>query len=821
MTGTDLKTKQSLENKVHQAAACLNSFWPLDSFIACNALKEFEKLPFEDAMRYSGQLFGSNGYLDLAEYRAMYESGRINPIDLWEAFQRLGNRKLVDSAEYEELSSALSWAELLDRLHNTELVSTINAELSKWCGSFLDRNQAQWSLERKSSLYALWKDLAVYDLAPALNACKKWKKRVEELPTESAQALACMLEKIGVPEEDTLAYLGRHFLQLPGWGSHLKWRDQQLETAGILTDYLAIRLFYELQLSQAAAEKIQTSQDKSWSRLRFERLRCLNDFAPDKTISAKPDYAEVWQEAYELNYRNQLLAKLSGKTAAENSKTEAKCQLVFCIDVRSEPMRRQLEKIGPYQTYGFAGFFGFSMRLKEFGSAHSLSLCPVLLSPVKKVSETSAAAQGKKLLRLQALAAALLQLRKKVKSSLAAAFGLVEGIGLWSALPLLGKTFFPELFANSSKVFSAWLGAKIKKELCSDDFSLEEKVALAGANLAAIGLKDNFASLVVLCGHKSESINNPYASALDCGACGGNSGGFSARLACDIFNDKQVRAELLKKGIEIPASTSFVAAEHNTSCDSLKFYEYEHLSQENLNLLCKLQLDLESCSFAVRAQRQKNLPQSVLESFNNPELRAADWAQIAPEWGLAGNASFIVAPRWLTAGVDLEARSFLHSYDYKNDDGFKILELIMTAPMVVAQWINSQYYLSSVDNKVFGSGSKVLHNVVGDFAVMQGKSSDLLLGLPLQSLMASDSRQHEPMRLLVLIRAPRKALEGVLCRHDSVAALVKNRWIRLVCLEPETEEFFQSEDVSSWKRIDLTRKSVSSSSSDLRMKAGH
>ncbi len=50
--------------------------------------------------------------------------------------------------------------------------------------------------------------------------------------------------------------------------------------------------------------------------------------------------------------------------------------------------------------------------------------------------------------------------------------------------------------------------------------------------------------------------------------------------------------------------------------------------------------------------------------------------------------------------------------------------------MVVASWINLQYYGSTVDNNLFGSGNKVINNVVGTFGVWQGNSGDLQTGLP-------------------------------------------------------------------------------------------
>ncbi len=81
----------------------------------------------------------------------------------------------------------------------------------------------------------------------------------------------------------------------------------------------------------------------------------------------------------------------------------------------------------------------------------------------------------------------------------------------------------------------------------------------------------------------------------------------------------------------------------------------------------------------------------------------------------------------------------------------------MTAPMVVANWINMQYYASTVDPMHFGSGNKAIHNVVGRFGVLSGNGGDLMTGLPWQSLHDGVNYQHHPLRLLVVLAAPRRS----------------------------------------------------------------
>ena len=99
------------------------------------------------------------------------------------------------------------------------------------------------------------------------------------------------------------------------------------------------------------------------------------------------------------------------------------------------------------------------------------------------------------------------------------------------------------------------------------------------------------------------------------------------------------------------------------------------------------------------------------------------------------------------------------------------IESIMTAPLVVAQWINMEHYFSTVDNEVYGSGSKVYHNVVGRVGVMTGVWSDLRIGLPAQTVFNGAVSYHEPVRLLAVIEAPRRRIEEIINRHPLLEQL--------------------------------------------------
>ncbi len=76
--------------------------------------------------------------------------------------------------------------------------------------------------------------------------------------------------------------------------------------------------------------------------------------------------------------------------------TRPDAQLVFCIDVRSEGLRRHLEVAGHDETIGFAGFFGVPMRVRQAGWDHAEARCPVLVAPGGRRHRDPASRRGRR-----------------------------------------------------------------------------------------------------------------------------------------------------------------------------------------------------------------------------------------------------------------------------------------------------------------------------------------------------------------------------------------------------------------------------------------
>ena len=490
-------------------------------------------------------------------------------------------------------------------------------------------------------------------------------------------------------------------------------------------------------------------------------------------------------------------------------------QFVTCIDVRSERLRRHLENVGPWETYGAAGFFGLPLRhVSPTGVV--TERCPVLIRPANTVTETapsttwgwSTSESGDAL--------------HGVESRPFTPYALAEASG-WLLGPIAAvRTAVPQWWARASTAVQSKLGAPTSGYLATTNdvdatgvgFSIDELVDLADGFLRSTGLVE-LAPVVVLCGHGGTATNNPHLAAYDCGACGGQSGDVSARAMVQVLSDPLVAAGLLERGLDT-SGTVFVAALHDTTRDRVTFFDVAHAPT---TVISRLIGDLDRATDAVAHERSVTLPQApstadTASLRRHLDRRAADWAQVRPEWGLAGNAAMVIGPRSLTIGSNLGGRVFLQSYRPDIDRDGALLESLMAGPLVVGQWINMQYWCSTVDPDRFGAGDKTTHNVVvGNdgvdhtlSGVLTGAHGDLRIGLPWQAVSASapiDGRwtelpYHDPVRLLAVICAPVAVVDAILTRQPDVARLVLGGWITLHVVEPDSGQVFEKDAQYGW-----------------------
>ncbi|MFN3364227.1 MAG: putative inorganic carbon transporter subunit DabA, partial [Allorhizobium sp.] len=446
-------------------------------------------------------------------------------------------------------------------------------------------------------------------------------------------------------------------------------------------------------------------------------------------------------------------------------------QAAFCIDVRSEVFRRALERVDPaVRTLGFAGFFGLGAGHKGFASDVSEHRLPVLLKP--SVFSCSAVDHDEDADQQARFSARATRAWGRFKLAAVSSFAFVEAMGPVYA----GKLMRDGLGFGKGK------GPDAAKPRFAPSLDLDTRAVVAETVLKAMSLTEGFGRFVLIAGHGANVVNNPYASALHCGACGGYAGDVNARLLADLLNDRAVREKLAVNGITIPADTVFLGGLHDTTTDSVTLFEGDLENDLAAEDIVRIRRWLAQAGSLTRAERARRLPRATGESVI---ARSKDWSEVRPELGLAGCRAFIAAPRTRTAGRSLEGQAFLHDYVWKKDEGFKILELILTAPVVVASWISLQYFGSSVAPSLFGAGNKLLHNVVGGIGVVEGNGGNMRAGLPWQSVHDGEKFVHEPLRLTVAVEASREAIADILKRHAQVRALFDNGWLSLFALDEQ------------------------------------
>ena len=808
----------------------------------------------------------------------------------------------------DKLIEHMTLYEINDALFDSYKKDDVEKDIIEYISRFLDEGQTTMAMPNRE--LGMFEAFKLFENFP-------YEQNAEKFVGET-------LEKLCV--KDAESHFLTHLLKLHGWAGFIKYRSEdpdyasQEEYPSTLIDYIAIRLYHEEKSVRNSKisnfDSFEEYSNKNLSDVILQILKHKNMLfgaeldaleVNEKTNIVLSEYItkELNLDALQIQHSNEVLqsdlpltdlATIIKKLREEegyiwlksledsyirsyveditNIETKeevpALASATFCLDVRSEVMRRSIESMGAYKTFGAGGFLGLPLNFVEFDNAHEQFLAPAIVKPQNVVFEIPVEAHDE-----YSSKKGMNKTTKKVLSDLKnnpyTPYIMVEAIGWIFGINLFGKTFLPqktnkflskfkpskpktrytldklssyeiEFYVKKlhTKIIQSVLVDKSKKDyseleieavrnhllfntrlkfevpeqiieklkttykitpedyeyqknkLAMVGFTLEEKVSYLYKYLTMIGQIKDFPEFVTIIGHGSVSDNNPFESALDCGACGGNISLPNTRALCMIANTKEVREAIKEKGIDIPERTKFMPGLHITSTDEIKFYDTDILRPEEAPRFFKIMSDFNKASTLSRMERSKSLPYTNTQ--NDIMIKSMDWSEPRPEWGLARNMGVFAGPRDFTKHLKLNNRFFMHSYDYKIDnDDAEILTRIFDGPLIVGEWINLEHYFSTVDNHVYGAGSKVYHNIVSKVGVFSGNYSDLKIGLPIQSVYLEGKAYHEPVRLLSFVEAPLEKV-GKAVENSIAKEFILNEWIRPVIIDREAKKVYSYEN---------------------------
>ena len=773
-----------------RAMRAIPPLWPLASSVAVNPFLGQAQQDLATAAVRLARVAGAPLTMPRSWYHEKIATGGIADEDLIAAWTcapsdmrpaDLDALKAIAAINVPKPRALPTIADLAAEATGTDWPGLINERFGAWAAGYFDEGQALWVAPRGLGAYSAWRAMATHDLTPEIAGLAGFARHVFDPPERAIDAIARAVDTLGVSAAALDTYLHQMLMTLGGWAQYARYILWQAElgagTDQTLTDFLAIRLIWEEALYLAFRDQIA----EAWLAVQAAHA------AP---VVATPDWVTnvILQTAAERAAQRRLASALAQpevqSVEASTVTDRPVLQAAFCIDVRSEVFRRALETLSPdIQTLGFAGFFGLTTAHRRFASDVEERRLPVLLNPTfGSCSGDSESLPADRVYRVKARAK---RAWGRFKLAAVSSFAFVEASGPVYAVKLLADAL--GLHKSSGPCDPA--------PRFEPAIDLPTKITAAETVLRAMSLTTNFARLVILAGHGASVVNNPHASGLHCGACGGYFGEVNARLLASLLNDPAVREELASRTIDVPEDTLFLAALHDTTTDEVTLYE-DHSCYSHREDIDRVKTWFGTAGGIARAERALRLPRAEDEAAI--PKRSRDWSETRPEWALAGCQAFIAAPRKRTAGKSLEGKAFLHSYDWTQDEGFRVLELILTAPVVVASWISLQYYGSTVAPEVFGAGNKLLHNVTGGIGVVEGNGGLLRAGLPWQSVHDGERFVHEPLRLSVCIEAPLQAMTDVLRRHDNIRALFDHGWLHLFGLDEQGKMAWRYAGALEW-----------------------
>ncbi|MFM2483544.1 putative inorganic carbon transporter subunit DabA [Celerinatantimonas yamalensis] len=770
-----------------RVSASVAPVWPLDQTVAVNPWWAQRHENIVRVFAEQAVITGETGLMDKRYYRELWGK-QIQPKHLQQAITELHSSLTQTQLErdiwHTDIPVTMRWktlAMLMDEMIPSQQGHSWEQEIVQQVSQFIalyHQYPERFDANGKNGehLYQSWlevvardkgiKTLLGVDLLPGLRALPDDIQGLFEQVTDNWQST-------WKHESGASAFMRASLHQLSGWAGWQSWLDwqtglakqpvaipQALGLMAILLAWDTVLMQWLVQQHGEVAAKINRVIQQQVDNIESYYWHAEQQLAP----------MWLWQRALELSVQAPWIEQV--KTVQPVAEpTRAELQAVFCIDVRSEPMRRALEaQSSQLETLGFAGFFGIPIAYQSYDGSILRPQLPGLLAPQLVARQTQK--RPERILRLTKLG--WQNSLKKPSSTL----GMVEAGGLLKLISLFKRVILQH--GSDHPVNRDIRGNQLwRLERNQQELAIIDKAELGAGILKSMGISKRLAKVVLLTGHGSQTCNNHTSSSLDCGACGGQTGEVNVKVLTSLLNDPAVRAAMPQFDVHVPDDTQFYAALHNTTTDEINLFDAPQAKWRDWIIV--------ACQQA-RSQRASQFAESAkahdLGRFF--KRRATNWAQMRPEWGLCNNAGAFIAPRSLTRNLDFAGRVFLHEYHADLDPEFTQLEKIMTAPLLVMNWINLQYYASVTAPEKYGSGNKLLHNVVGGhIGVFEGNGGDLRIGLSKQSVHDGKQYRHQPIRLSAFIQAPKAALETIMTRHQDVAALVNNGWLFMYQLDEQ------------------------------------
>ena len=734
-------------------------------------------------------------------------------------------------------------AESVAESHGIVLDDVVHPPLIRLTGAYLDQGIAYWPMpDRDKGLLECSR--SIMSQSPALfprhlDGMKREFERQSRLSLNAHEVCLEMLDRLGVPETEWDDFLTAELLALPGWAGMVHMLENEPSLAPhdrvrcSILEFIALRLTYTVvalgnicgsssawrnplknnPLHHPLAPVARLYDTAQILGLTSENLRALpqpafDALAREITAFDELERRRILHLAYERHHErlilNPLGAHRKGISTPQITRRPS-AQLMCCIDEREESFRRAIEEIdSSIDTIGAAGFFGMAIDYAGIDDAAGVSLCPVVVKPAHQVREKAVDTEISTLgfrTRLRRAWALFARNGSISSKTLIRGWFSTACLGFFSIFPLLLRVLTPHAYSRFSAALNRLFLPTPKTELTFmrqnqesrdattgllDGFSTSEQADRIAAVLGPAGLHKNHARLVVVLGHGSTSLNNPYESAYCCGACGGRTGAPNARLFALIANRSEVRSELESRGIHVPADTWFLGGYHDTCSEEVEFFDSELLPEthhEDFNQVKKTidvarqQNALERCRrFPVAANKRTSR-----SALRHVQERSEHIGEPRPEYGHCTNAVAIVGRREFTRGLFLDRRAFLITYDATLDPTNQGLARVLGAVIPVCGGISLEYYFSTVDNERYGSGTKLPHNISGLVGVMNGYQGDLRTGLPVQTV-----EIHEPVRILFVVESTPERVLATIRSNPELSQFLFNQWIRMATMDPES-----------------------------------